>query len=78
MYSEWNEYSDCSASCGDGTKTKERICIDGICSRATHQDLIETSHCNERSCKFYIKISNSLKNGIKNLLIIRSAINNLE
>lgn len=53
MYSQWGEYLDCSVSCGEGTRSRERTCIGGICARATPQDLIEISNCNEGSCKFY-------------------------
>ena len=51
VYSEWSEYSTCSATCGEGTTTRTRTCIGGICSRATEADLLETSVCNERGCK---------------------------
>ena len=52
VFSSTGEHSECSKSCGDGTKTRARTCIGGICSRATSEDLIETVVCNEGDCKF--------------------------
>ena len=53
VYSEWSEYSSCSATCGEGFKTRRRRCIGGICSRATESDLSETTNCNKTGCKYY-------------------------
>ena len=54
VYSVWSEYSSCSTTCGEGTTTRTRTCIGGICSRATEADLIEKSTCNERGCKYLV------------------------
>ena len=51
VYSEWTQYTSCSATCGEGTTTRTRTCIGGICSRATDADIFETSICNERGCE---------------------------
>ena len=53
VYSAWGSYSDCSATCGNGEKTKIRTCIGGTCSLATSSDLIQTEICNEGDCKLY-------------------------
>lgn len=53
VYSTWGEYSACSKTCGGGKKSKERICLAGICSHATPQDLVQTEDCNATSCKLY-------------------------
>ena len=62
VYSSWDVYSQCSKTCGDGQRTRERTCIGGICSRATSQDLIETEVCNEGACvppDLFVKASSS-------------------
>ena len=56
MFSTWTEYSSCTTTCGEGSKTRTRTCIGGICSRATEADLTETSICNERGCKYFMKM----------------------
>ena len=63
VYSVWSEYSSCSATCGEGTTTRTRTCIGGICSRATQADLIENSICNERGCK-YLVVQNWFHRGL--------------
>ena len=60
MFSEWTEYSSCTATCGEGSKTRTRTCIGGICSRATEADLTEISICNERGCEYFIKNSQGI------------------
>ena len=52
VWSEWTEFTSCSASCGEGTTTRTRTCIGGICSRATDADIFETSVCNEIGCEY--------------------------
>ncbi len=49
---QWSEWSECSKSCGGGTRTKVRECInqrdkDG---NPCNADLIETEACNEEPC----------------------------
>lgn len=55
VFSEWTEYSSCTTTCGEGSKTRTRTCIGGICSRAAEADLTEISSCNERGCAYFIK-----------------------
>ena len=48
----WSEWSECSKSCGGGTRTKTRDCVnqrdpDG---NPCYQDLIESEPCNENPC----------------------------
>ena len=45
--SQWNNWSQCSKSCGDGDKTRERVCQDGSCS----ETLLDSIRCNERGCE---------------------------
>ena len=66
VYSSWDVYSQCSKTCGDGQRTRERTCIGGICSRATSQDLIETEVCNQGPCAppdLFVKASSSSGGG---------------
>ena len=39
-------WTSCSVSCGEGQKTRTRVCISGGCS-----DTTETASCNNQACK---------------------------
>ena len=62
VFSEWTEYSSCTTTCGEGSKTRTRTCIGGICSRAAEADLTEISICNERGCEYFINRSQDINN----------------
>merc|ERR1712156_121966 len=49
-YSNWGQFSSCSQTCDDGTKTRERYCMKGSCDV---NQMIETVSCNEATCTVY-------------------------
>ena len=53
-FTSWSQYSSCSETCGSGTKTKTRQCVDGSCLVATASDLIDTQSCYDQDCKYFL------------------------
>ena len=51
--SEFGAWSGCSATCGDGTKTRSANCIDGECDQSL---LNESANCRLEDCKFKLII----------------------
>jgi hypothetical protein len=52
-YTEWSQFGDCSATCGDGFKTKTRTCTNPVPSGGGKQcvgESSETSECNVGVC----------------------------
>ena len=56
-YSDWTQWSQCSATCGLGHKTRERSCNSPLpahggptCIDQGHGEASETSDCNEGPC----------------------------
>ena len=52
---QWSEWGECSKSCGGGTRTKTRECINQRDSYGNpcNQDLVETEKCNENPCPIW-------------------------
>ncbi|XP_012553483.3 uncharacterized protein LOC101236068 [Hydra vulgaris] len=48
VYSQWGEYSPCSAKCGGGLKTRTRVCLQGNC--ALNTTLTESLECGNLPC----------------------------
>merc|ERR1719343_506833 len=48
-FSTWNSWTDCSNSCNDGQKTRQRACIE-YCDNMDSTDLIDTGTCNVQDC----------------------------
>ncbi|XP_073238625.1 uncharacterized protein [Porites lutea] len=47
MFSEWNDWSTCSVTCGKGTSLRARICLVTSCSQ---KDLFQTKSCQRSIC----------------------------
>ena len=47
VWSSWYEWSDCSATCGESTRTRARDCIFGTNMEACEGDIIETADCED-------------------------------
>ena len=50
QWSNWYPWSVCSKSCGDGTKTRRRVCLNSSESHTCSGAKNETVECNIRSC----------------------------
>ena len=50
-YTRWSPYSACNATCGNGTKSRFRVCIDDDPAICTYnQKYFEYEDCNEGDC----------------------------
>jgi len=47
-FSEWNDWSTCSVTCGKGTSVRARVCLVTTCSQ---KDLLQTKTCRKRFCQ---------------------------
>ncbi|KAK0403268.1 hypothetical protein QR680_016824 [Steinernema hermaphroditum] len=47
QYSDWSEWSVCSAACGEGQQTRKRICMSGVDCK---EKLLEEKPCNKGPC----------------------------
>lgn len=45
-YTNWSEYSACSATCGDGKKVRIRNCIYGDCNKPLKEEI----ECKVQNC----------------------------
>ncbi len=54
-WGQWNAYGECSVTCGDGTQTRTRSCIDPSTSDTVacsdlDWDMEESTECNDGEC----------------------------
>ena len=50
-YTRWSPYSPCNSTCGNGTKSRFRVCIDDDPAICTYnQKYFEYEDCNEGGC----------------------------
>ena len=47
VISDWKDWTDCSRSCGNGIKIRERMCLKHICTQSLHDQV----SCNLRGCE---------------------------
>ena len=48
-WSQWEQWSECSANCGGGVKRRVRFCpVDGACEGESEEE----NECNTISCDF--------------------------
>ena len=50
-YTEWSEWSQCSASCGEGHQLRTRVCESELPLSCTGDDF-DSKSCNEKECTF--------------------------
>merc|ERR1719239_1243182 len=50
-FGDWTQWSRCSASCGNGEKTRTRTCLSQSTAPCQGQDLTNTVSCNEQQCR---------------------------
>ncbi|CAG5111539.1 Oidioi.mRNA.OKI2018_I69.chr2.g5840.t1.cds [Oikopleura dioica] len=53
-FTEWSDYGPCSKTCGGGSETRTRDCINGVLGEAgCDDDASESQSCNQQSCPFW-------------------------
>ena len=55
-WSNWDEYTPCSVTCGDGERSRTRPCLSG-CSNLDDDDENQAEVCHESECKLILKKS---------------------
>ena len=54
VFSDWTEWTDCSVTCGKGSRSKTRICL-GPGSCKPDQDMVKEASCDAGMCGLYHK-----------------------
>lgn len=66
-WGEWTQWSNCSARCGAGTRTRTRTCLDPIAGCGGTNT--ETTACNLRNCYSNISVANNAANDTSHTLV---------
>ena len=60
MFSDWGEWSFCSASCDSGSRTRSRTCT-ANCHKVDNDNLYDKESCLTRECCKYISLKLKVK-----------------
>ena len=50
VWGEWGEYSTCSVTCGPGSKSRDRVCEDGVDCDESVTGAQEAEDCQDKIC----------------------------
>ena len=60
VFNEWGTWSECSATCGGGSRTRTRSCTHA-CDNVEPEDIIQTEDCGMDECPQGIQFFENLE-----------------